>query len=48
VKISLQEMPVGRLRDLAKQIEEGKKPELKRRQGCVFITTGLDDFYLGL
>jgi len=48
VKASLQEMPVGRLRDLAKQIEEGRKPELARRQGCVFITTGDDDFYLGL
>lgn len=48
VKTSLQEMPVGRLKDLAKQIEEGKKPELKRRHGCVFITTGTDDFYLGL
>jgi len=48
VKVSLQEMPVGRLKDLAKQTEEGMKPKLKRRQGCVFITTGLDDFYLGL
>lgn len=48
VKTSLQEMPLGRLKDLAKQIEEGKKPELKRRAGCVFITTGDDDFYLGL
>jgi len=48
VKKSLEEMPVGRLKDLAKQIEEGRKPELKRRQGCVFITTGVDDFYLGL
>lgn len=48
VKISLQEMPVGRLKDLAKQIEEGKKPKLERRRGCVYITTGNDDFYLGL
>ena len=48
VKTSLQEMPVGRLKDLAKQIEEGKVVKLKRRQGCVYITTEVDDFYLGL
>jgi len=48
VKTSLQEMPLGRLKDLAKQIEEGKVAKLERRQGCVYITTGVDDFYLGL
>jgi len=48
VKTSLQEMPLGRLKDLAKQIEEGKVAKLQRRQGCVYITTGVDDFYLGL
>jgi len=48
VKISLQEMPVGRLKDLAKQIEEGREAKLKRRAGCVYITTGVEDFYLGL
>ena len=49
VKKSLEEMPPGQLRDLAKKIETGEKPSLKRRHGCVFLSFDSgEDFYLGL
>lgn len=45
---SLKEMPPHRLKQLAAKVEEGAKPALARRRGCVFIIAGDDEFYLGL
>ena len=49
VKESLKEMPPARLKALADKIEGGAKPQLRRRQGCVFmeLESG-EEFYLGL
>lgn len=49
VKDSLKDMPPHRLKELAQKIEQGAKPTLERRRGCVYIKldTG-DEYYLGL
>lgn len=48
VQDSLKEMPAHRLKKLAEKIEAGEKPEIKRRRGCVFITVGDTEAYLGM
>ena len=49
IKDSLKDMPPHRLKELARRIEQGAKPTLERRRGCVYIKldTG-DEYYLGL
>lgn len=48
VQQSLQDMPPHRLKELAEKIEQGEKPAIKRRHGCIFIAAGDTEIYLGL
>ena len=48
VRESLAEMPPARLKGLAERIEQGETVALGRRRGCVYLTTGGEDYYLGL
>jgi len=48
VKQSLLEMPAHRLKKIAEKVAAGEKPTLRRRSGCIFITAGDEEIYLGL
>ena len=56
LKESLNDMPAGRLREIAERLGRGEKPRLARQQGCVFIAftspEGSEDplgrYFLGL
>lgn len=49
VQQALKDMPPHRLKEIADGLAQGKKPQLDRRSGCVFITLGPgEDYYLGL
>jgi hypothetical protein len=49
VKASLVDLPPNRLKELAQRIESGEKLQLKRRRGCVYVSTdGGGEVYLNL
>jgi hypothetical protein len=49
VKVSLEELPPNRLKQLAQEIDAGHIPKLERRRGCVFVKMDSgSDFHLNL
>jgi len=48
VENALKDMPPHRLKKISDQIDQGNPPKLERRKGCVFITAGDEESYLGL
>lgn len=48
VKEALRKMPEHRLQKLGEKVAAGVKLSLRQRPGCVFISAGDDDTYLGL
>lgn len=48
VQQALTDMPAARLRALAEKVEAGVKPTISRRQGCVLVQVGDEEYYLGL
>lgn len=48
VRQSLQEMPAHRLKHIGERMAAGEELKIKRKSGCIFISTGEDDTYLAL
>jgi hypothetical protein len=45
---ALRKMPAHRLKGIADKIDQGVKPKLSQRPGCIFIEADGEDAYLGL